>query len=78
MRSDGQELQTSASIGVCLFGDEEVGFDDLVRRADELCYEAKWQGRNRVVIGALRGASVPRGLLEPPAAPASAALREPD
>lgn len=76
LRSDGQELRTSASIGVCLFGDEDVGFDDLVRRADELCYEAKWQGRNRIVIGTLRGASIPRGLLEPPAAPASPALGE--
>ncbi len=52
MRHEGHELSTSCSIGICHFGSDGVRFDDLIRHADELCYEAKRRGRNRLVTGA--------------------------
>ena len=40
------EFSTSASIGVTLFGDDQIGFDEHLRHADTAMYEAKAAGRN--------------------------------
>ena len=47
-RLDEEELDTSASIGVCLFcGNAELAAE-LIKRADVAMYRAKGSGRNRV------------------------------
>ena len=48
---EGQRLNASCSIGICQFNVEEIEFDSLVHRADELCYQAKRQGKNRFEVG---------------------------
>jgi len=42
----GFEHHSSASIGVSLFRDNEIGMDDLLRHADTAMYQAKTSGRN--------------------------------
>ncbi|MGW8248795.1 MAG: GGDEF domain-containing protein [Acidiferrobacterales bacterium] len=44
-------LRATCSIGLCFFNTNEIEFDDLVHRADELCYEAKRKGKDRVESG---------------------------
>ncbi|NOX55436.1 MAG: sensor domain-containing diguanylate cyclase [Planctomycetes bacterium] len=46
---EGQELRVTASFGVAERTEEIASSRDLVRVADEALYEAKQQGRNRVV-----------------------------
>jgi diguanylate cyclase (GGDEF)-like protein len=46
----GQTIRVTASIGVAWAGDEVVTFDDLVVKADAAMYEAKAQGKARLVI----------------------------
>jgi diguanylate cyclase len=46
----GHDAVISASIGIALAGVEEVGSDDLLRKADMAMYEAKAGGRSQVVI----------------------------
>lgn len=48
---EGKLLATSCSIGVCQFRGNEVTFDALVQRADELCYQAKGKGKNQIIAG---------------------------
>lgn len=48
---EGSRLNASCSIGLCQFSNTDIEFDDLVHRADELCYEAKSKGKNRVETG---------------------------
>jgi len=48
---EGNQLHASCSIGVCQFSTGEVEFDALVHRVDELCYEAKRKGKNRIEFG---------------------------
>lgn len=43
---DGFEYHTSASIGVCLFKQQETSVDELLKRADIAMYQAKGAGRN--------------------------------
>lgn len=43
---DGQTYHSSASMGLCLFQGQEVGIDDLLKRADMSMYQAKGSGRN--------------------------------
>jgi diguanylate cyclase (GGDEF)-like protein len=50
-RSDGLPAFT-VSIGVAVIGMEDKSVDDLLRRADKALYQAKAEGRNRVVIAA--------------------------
>lgn len=40
------QYQCSASIGICLFKDDQLSADELLRRADSAMYLAKKQGRN--------------------------------
>jgi len=48
---EGNRLNASCSIGLCQFRNTNIDFDDLVHRADELCYEAKSKGKNRIEMG---------------------------
>ncbi|MBI2749850.1 MAG: EAL domain-containing protein [Burkholderiales bacterium] len=43
---DSQTYHSSASMGVCLFEGQDVGIDDLLKRADMSMYQAKGSGRN--------------------------------
>ena len=42
----GFEHYSSASIGISLFRDHEIGMDDLLKHADTAMYQAKTSGRN--------------------------------
>ena len=48
---EDKELSTTCSIGLCFFNTNEIEFEDLIHRADELCYEAKRKGKDRVESG---------------------------
>ena len=48
--ADGQLLPISASIGVALY-DGHPDYERVMARADAAMYQAKKQGRNRVVLG---------------------------
>ncbi|MEW6777671.1 MAG: diguanylate cyclase [Bdellovibrionota bacterium] len=49
--SAGDSLHLTASLGISCFPREDVSnIDDLIRLADAALYEAKNQGRNRVVV----------------------------
>lgn len=48
----GAELRLTASLGAAATAQFPCDPADLVRRADEACYEAKRQGRNRTVVAA--------------------------
>ncbi len=50
-RTDGLPAFT-VSIGVAVIGAQDKSVDDLLRRADKALYQAKAEGRNRVVIAA--------------------------
>ncbi len=43
---NGFNYQSSASIGICLFGHQEMTVDEILRRADTAMYQAKSGGRN--------------------------------
>lgn len=45
-RFDGEEISTSASIGIALFPDNGFDFDDLLKNADLAMYRAKADGRD--------------------------------
>lgn len=42
---DGQELRTSTSIGICLYPDDALNDQDLIKKADLAMYHAKSSGR---------------------------------
>ncbi|OIQ93965.1 cyclic di-GMP phosphodiesterase Gmr [mine drainage metagenome] len=46
VEAEGQELATSASIGVALYPDDGEDFDTLLKKADTAMYRAKDAGRN--------------------------------
>ncbi|WP_331344219.1 bifunctional diguanylate cyclase/phosphodiesterase [Cellvibrio sp. UBA7661] len=43
---ENQEYFNSPSIGLCLFGDQTVAIDELLKQADQAMYHAKAAGRN--------------------------------
>ncbi len=45
---NGQKLSTGCSIGVYQFSSGKITFDELIHRADSLCYNAKKEGKNRI------------------------------
>jgi diguanylate cyclase (GGDEF)-like protein len=47
---EGHPLRVTCSIGVCLFGQDDARYDELLRRADALCYRAKSEGRNTLAV----------------------------
>ncbi len=46
-RIDGDIIHVTASIGVSFYPDDGIDVDELIRRADQLLYEAKHAGKNR-------------------------------
>ena len=48
---DGQRIVVTVSIGVAMTGELDAFAEDIVRSADAAMYEAKADGRNRVVVG---------------------------
>ena len=48
---DGQRILITVSIGVAMTSDLDAFAEDIVRSADAAMYEAKADGRNRVVVG---------------------------
>ncbi len=44
----GSEYHTSPSIGISLFGNQEISIDELLKRADTAMYQAKHSGRNAI------------------------------
>jgi len=44
---DGQEIRTTASIGIAIYPDDASDPDELCRQADQAMYAAKRRGRNR-------------------------------
>lgn len=58
VRSDeGEPVRFTVSIGVAALDRQDDGFDTLLQRADRGLYQAKEQGRNRVVTLDTRGSS---------------------
>lgn len=43
---EGQEYFNTPSIGICLFGEEQVTTDEILKQADQAMYHAKSVGRN--------------------------------
>ena len=64
LKADGQDVTVTCSIGLCtvLPIGEDDGIQQLMQCADEALYEAKRQGRNRVVVSGLP-ATLPAGAL---------------
>lgn len=60
------EHYSSPSIGINLFGDEDITVDELLKRADSAMYQAKRDGRNGVCLynPGIQAALESRGLLE--------------
>ncbi|HCD71309.1 MAG TPA: sensor domain-containing diguanylate cyclase, partial [Thermovirga lienii] len=47
---EGKRLRATISIGATLFQDEDT-MESVIKRADDLLYESKRSGRNRVTVG---------------------------
>ena len=62
---DGREFQTGVSIGQVEFSGPGLTVDDIVRTADEMCYAAKAEGRDRIAACFLRGRSGPTDPITP-------------
>jgi len=45
-----QRMSVTASIGVAAYGDDTPDLDALLRNADAAMYQAKNQGRNRLIL----------------------------
>ncbi|MGX5915120.1 EAL domain-containing protein [Aliidiomarina sp. Khilg15.8] len=45
---DGHEFECALSIGICMFNDNSMGADDILKRADIAMHEAKQAGGNQV------------------------------
>ncbi len=64
IRIDDQTISPTASVGVACLSPDEQDFNQLLVRADRALYQAKEQGRNRVVLAAQDTAAI---ALPPPA-----------
>lgn len=51
IEAEDKKISATCSIGLCFFNTNEVEFESLVHCADELCYEAKRKGKDRVEFG---------------------------
>jgi two-component system cell cycle response regulator len=51
---EGQDIRVSVSVGVSTNEGEEDRPESLLRRADEALYEAKFSGRNQVMLRATK------------------------
>lgn len=63
---NGEELHTSASIGICLYPDDAINGDDLLKKADVAMYHAKAEGRGnyQFFTEALQQAALRRNSIE--------------
>jgi diguanylate cyclase (GGDEF)-like protein len=43
-----EEINSTPSIGICLFSGQQTAIDELMRRADQAMYQAKAAGRNTI------------------------------
>jgi len=50
-------LHITVSIGVAMLSEKDKGLDAVLKRADDAMYEAKRNGRNRVMIEPLSAAT---------------------
>ena len=50
VNAGNREVQTTVSIGISLFSQEDIDLETVIQRADEALYEAKKSGRNRYVV----------------------------
>ncbi len=57
LNAQGERIRLTASFGVAELAPELTNLDALVRRADAAMYQAKHQGRNRVVVAAMDGST---------------------
>jgi diguanylate cyclase (GGDEF)-like protein len=64
VRGDDQAISPTASVGVACLSPDDQNFDHLLLRADRALYQAKEQGRNRVVLATQDTAAI---ALPPPA-----------
>jgi diguanylate cyclase (GGDEF)-like protein len=46
---DDEKVKVTASFGIAVFPEDGISPDDLLVKADERLYKAKWEGKNRVV-----------------------------
>ena len=49
----GQTLSTHCSMGVYEFAADDLTFDEIIHRVDALCYEAKKNGKDRIVLDSI-------------------------
>lgn len=42
------EVKTTASFGIASVGEDHVSLEELINKADDALYQAKWKGRNRI------------------------------
>lgn len=52
IEAEGKEVGCTCSVGLCFFTTGDIDFEELIHRADELCYEAKRKGKDRIESGA--------------------------
>jgi diguanylate cyclase (GGDEF)-like protein len=45
----GLEIKITASVGVAMYPEQALTFDDLARMADHALFQAKQQDRNKVI-----------------------------
>jgi diguanylate cyclase (GGDEF)-like protein len=57
LHAGGDHIKLTASFGVAELAADLADIDALVRRADAAMYQAKHQGRNRVVVASQDGAT---------------------
>jgi diguanylate cyclase (GGDEF)-like protein len=50
LKLDSKQINVSVSVGVASFEENDLPFEEIIRRSDDALYEAKRKGRNRVEL----------------------------